>query len=163
IPTNYRGQVVVPKDGDPNSVVNGLYAIGECACVSVHGANRLGTNSLLDLVVFGRAAGNHIVANRFNERPHKPLPKDSGDATLARPAKVEAPGPGPRVQAVANAIRRSVQTHCGVFRTSLLLAEGVTQIFELAGRAEDVRIEDKSKVFNTARVEAMELANLVEV
>jgi succinate dehydrogenase / fumarate reductase flavoprotein subunit len=163
IPTNYRGQVVVPKDGNPNAVVNGLYAIGECACVSVHGANRLGTNSLLDLVVFGRAAGNHIVANRFNERTHKPLPKDAGDATLARLAKLESAGSGPKVQDVANNIRRSMQAHCGVFRTSELLAEGVRQIFDLATQAEDVRIEDKSKVFNTARVEAMELANLVEV
>ncbi len=163
IPTNYRGQVVVPRDGNPNAVVNGLYAIGECACVSVHGANRLGTNSLLDLVVFGRAAGNHIVENRFDERTHKPLPKDSGDAALARLAKLEAPGSGPKVQDVANDIRRSMQSHCGVFRTSELLSEGVTQIFELASQAEEVRIEDKSKVFNTARVEALELANLVEV
>lgn len=163
IPTNYRGQVVIPRDGNPAAVVNGLYAIGECACVSVHGANRLGTNSLLDLVVFGRAAGNHIVENRFKDRAHKPLPKDSGDAALARLAKLESPGSGAKVQDVANEIRRSMQSHCGVFRTSELLSEGVTQIFELAAQADEVRIEDKSKVFNTARVEAMELANLVEV
>ncbi|MFA7504638.1 MAG: succinate dehydrogenase flavoprotein subunit [Burkholderiaceae bacterium] len=163
IPTNYRGQVVVPRDGDPNAVVGGLYAIGECACVSVHGANRLGTNSLLDLVVFGRAAGNHIIASRLDEPAHKRLPDDSGDATLARLAKLENSQSGERVQDVANDIRRSMQTHCGVFRTSELLVEGVDQIFELAKRAEDIHIADKSKVFNTARVEAMELANLVEV
>src|SRR5690606_3680744 len=94
---------------------------------------------------------------------YKPLPKDSGDAALARLAKLEAPGSGPKVQHLANVIRRSMHSHCGVFRTSVLLSEGVTQIFELASQAEEVRIEDKSKVFNTARVEALELANLVEV
>jgi succinate dehydrogenase / fumarate reductase flavoprotein subunit len=79
IPTNIHGQVVVPKNGNPNEVVNGFYAIGECSCVSVHGANRLGTNSLLDLVVFGRAAGNHIVANAMKQKEHKPLPADAAD------------------------------------------------------------------------------------
>ncbi|MCO5119840.1 MAG: succinate dehydrogenase flavoprotein subunit [Burkholderiaceae bacterium] len=163
IPTNYRGQVVVPRDGDPGAVVGGLYAIGECACVSVHGANRLGTNSLLDLVVFGRAAGNHIVASRLSEPAHKRLPDDAGDATLARLARLEGSQSGERVQDVANDIRRSMQAHCGVFRTSELLSQGVEQIFELAKRAENIHMGDKSKVFNTARVEAMELANLVEV
>src|SRR5262247_1679519 len=83
IPTNYHGQVVAPKGGNPNTVVNGLYAIGECACVSVHGANRLGTNSLLDLVVFGRATGDHIVEFNLKNKTHKPLPKDAADKTLA--------------------------------------------------------------------------------
>ncbi|MCP5264517.1 MAG: succinate dehydrogenase flavoprotein subunit [Burkholderiaceae bacterium] len=162
IPTNFNGQVVVPKGDEPNSIVNGLYAIGECACVSVHGANRLGTNSLLDLVVFGRAAGNHIVTSRLNKGEHKPLPSDAGDATLARLAKLERDGDGENTQEVANEVRRTMQAHCGVFRTSELLVEGVKRIAELDERAAAVRINDRSKVFNTARVEALELANLME-
>ncbi|MEN9774237.1 MAG: hypothetical protein RL322_1307 [Pseudomonadota bacterium] len=162
IPTNYYGQVVVPRSGDPNAVVNGLYAIGECACVSVHGANRLGTNSLLDLVVFGRAAGNHIVSGNRKAASHKPLPADGGDATLARLARLEGSTSGENVQEVANDIRRTMQAHCGVFRTSDLLKQGVDRIMEIAGRCDDLHVQDKSKVFNTARVEALEVANLIE-
>ena len=162
IPTNYHGQVVAPKAGNPNTVVEGLYAIGECACVSVHGANRLGTNSLLDLVVFGRAAGNHIVGQNFKGQEHRPLPAEAGDATAARLAALDARDKGERVQDVANAIRKAMQTHCGVFRTGKLLDEGVAKIMELAERAKNVVIGDKSKVFNTARIEALELDNLVE-
>jgi len=163
IPTNYHGQVVVPKDGNPNTVVNGLYAIGECACVSVHGANRLGTNSLLDLVVFGRAAGNHIVGTELKRRSHKDLPGDAADFTLGRVDAMESRKQGERVQNVANDIRNSMQRHCGVFRTQTLLDEGVGQILELAERAKSVAFQDHSKVFNMARVEALELENLIEV
>ncbi len=154
----------MPKAGDPNTIVNGLYAIGECACVSVHGANRLGTNSLLDLLVFGRAAGNHIVASKLKDQPWKSLPADAAEATTraARRARELAPS-GERTQDVANDIRTNMQTHCGVFRTERLLAEGVTKIMELASAPNRVAITDKSKVFNTARIEALELANLVEV
>ena len=162
IPTNYHGQVVSPKGGNPNAVVEGLYAIGECACVSVHGANRLGTNSLLDLVVFGRAAGNHIVEAKFRDQGHRALPTQAGDASLGRLAELDGSSSGENTQDVANDIRRTMQAHCGVFRTSDLLAEGVTRIMELAKRAEHIHVKDKSKVFNTARVEALELANLVE-
>ena len=162
IPANIHGQVVSPKNGNPNAVVEGLYAIGECACVSVHGANRLGTNSLLDLLVFGRAAGNHIVEARFKDQGHRSLPSQAGDMTLSRLARLEGSKSGENTQDVANDIRRSMQTHCGVFRTSELLSEGVKQIFELADRAQAVHMGDKSKVFNTARVEALELDNLVE-
>jgi succinate dehydrogenase / fumarate reductase flavoprotein subunit len=162
IPTNYHGQVVVPKDGNPNTVVNGLYAIGECACVSVHGANRLGTNSLLDLVVFGRAAGNHIVEQGFQKQGHRTFPEIGGEPTLARLAALDARDKGERVQDVANAIRKAMQAHCGVFRTGTLLEEGVRKIDDLAERARHVAIADKSKVFNTARIEALELDNLVE-
>ena len=104
IPTNIHGQVVAPKDGDPNAVVNGLYAVGECSCVSVHGANRLGTNSLLDLLVFGRAAGNHIVESRARRSAHKPLPADAADCTLARLRGCEASTGGEYAQDVANDI-----------------------------------------------------------
>ena len=163
IPTNYHGQVVVPKDGNPNTVVRGLYAIGECACVSVHGANRLGSNSLLDLVVFGRAAGNHIVASNLKRQSHKPLPADAADLTLSRVSALESRKDGERVQHVANDIRNSMQHHCGVFRTQALLDEGVKQINALAERTKAVAIKDHSKVFNMARVEALELDNLIEV
>jgi succinate dehydrogenase / fumarate reductase flavoprotein subunit len=162
IPTNYHGQVVAPQDGNPNTVVNGLYAIGECACVSVHGANRLGTNSLLDLLVFGRAAGNHIVDQGFQKQGHRTFPADGGDGTLDRLAALGARDKGERVQDVANGIRKAMQAHCGVFRTAALLDEGVRKINELAERSRRVAIADKSKVFNTARIEALELENLVE-
>jgi succinate dehydrogenase / fumarate reductase flavoprotein subunit len=163
VPTNVHGQVVVPKDGNPNTIVNGLYAIGECACVSVHGANRLGTNSLLDLLVFGRAAGNHIVASKLKGKAWKPLPADAAETTAARLDALEAKTSGERTQDVANDIRTNMQAHCGVFRTQQLLSEGVTKIMDLAERAQNIAIKDKSKVFNTARIEALELANLVEV
>ena len=162
IPTNIHGQVVAPHGGNHNAVVEGLYAIGECACVSVHGANRLGTNSLLDLLVFGRAAGNHIVDAKFKDQGHRSLPAQAGDASLARLARLEGSRSGENTQQVADGIRKSMQAHCGVFRTGELLSEGVQQIMALADRAANVHMNDKSKVFNTARVEALELDNLVE-
>jgi succinate dehydrogenase / fumarate reductase flavoprotein subunit len=163
IPANYHGQVVVPKGANPSAVVNGLYAIGECACVSVHGANRLGTNSLLDLVVFGRAAGNHIVDTlKKAPRAHKDLPTDAGEATRARLAALDARTTGERTQDVANDIRKTMQSHCGVFRTGALLKQGVEKILQLDERRKQVAIGDKSKVFNTARIEALELDNLIE-
>ncbi|WP_211466160.1 succinate dehydrogenase flavoprotein subunit [Collimonas silvisoli] len=162
IPTNVYGQVVVPKNGIPNAVVNGLYAIGECACVSVHGANRLGTNSLLDLVVFGRAAGNHIVDSKLKERSNKALPADAADVALARLAKLEISTGSERVQDVAGDIRKTMQHYCGVFRTDELLQQGYKEIMVLDERRKHVSFKDKSKVFNTARVEALELDNLIE-
>jgi succinate dehydrogenase / fumarate reductase flavoprotein subunit len=162
IPTNVSGQVVAPKNGNPNSVVNGLYAIGECACVSVHGANRLGTNSLLDLVVFGRAAGNHIVSQKYGSQSHKSLPADAADLALSRVAKIDGSSKGEKVQDVAQSIRDAMQHYCGVFRTSDLLKEGVQKIMEIGERVKHVHVADKSKVFNTARVEALELDNLIE-
>ena len=163
IPTNTHGQVVAPAGSDPNSDVPGLYAIGECACVSVHGANRLGTNSLLDLLVFGRAAGNHIVEQALPRREHKPLPKDAADFTLARLARVDGATSGEQVAEVANSLRRAMQAHCGVIRNEQLLAEGVTKVMELEQRVQRIAIKDKSRTFNTARVEALELDNLIEV
>jgi len=162
IPTNIHGQVVAPKNGDPNAVVGGLYAIGECACVSVHGANRLGTNSLLDLVVFGRAAGNHVVASDLKAKSHKPMPADAADFALGRLAHVETSTGSERVQTVAGDIRAAMQQHCGVFRTDELLQAGYHKIMELDERCKHVSFKDKSKVFNTARVEALELDNLIE-
>ncbi len=163
IPANYHGQVVVPKNGNPEEVVGGLYAIGECSCTSVHGANRLGTNSLLDLLVFGRAAGDHIIASKFRERSHKPMPADAGDAALARLARLEGSTSGEKTQEVAATIRRTIQSHCGVFRTTALLEEGVQQVAEIARQVDSLHLADKSRVFNTARVEALEMHNLIEV
>ena len=163
IPTNVYGQVVAPKvPGGASEIVNGMYAIGECACVSVHGANRLGTNSLLDLIVFGRAAGNHIVNSNLKARSHKELPADGTDLTMARVDKLMTSTSGENVRVVADSIRKGMQYHCGVFRTTQLMNEGVTKIVDLAAQADHIHLKDKSKVFNTALVEALELANLQE-
>ena len=162
IPTNIHGQVVVPKNGNPNTVVNGLYAVGECSCVSVHGANRLGTNSLLDLLVFGRAAGNHIVDAGLKAKSHKPLPQDAADATLARLAKYEKSSSGEYAQDVANDLRKAMQQHAGVFRTQASMDEGVVKVKAIAERVKGIHLADKSKVFNTARIEALEVENLME-
>src|SRR6478609_3220723 len=157
IPTNVHGQVVIPRNGKHNDIINGLYAVGECSCVSVHGANRLGTNSLLDLVVFGRAAGNHIVDFNLKTKNHKPLPKDAADKTLARLARLDSATNGEYSQDVANDIRAVMQKHAGVFRTQASMDEGVQKIMEVAQRVGSIGLKDKSKVFNTARVEALEV------
>jgi len=162
IPTNVHGQVVAPRDGDPNVVVGGFYAIGECACVSVHGANRLGTNSLLDLLVFGRAAGDHIVEQRLQRLDHKPLPRDAGDETRSRLARIDGAQSGEQVADVAQQLRKTMQAHCGVFRNQELLSAGVRKVMELEQRAGRTAIKDRSRTFNTARVEALELDNLIE-
>ena len=162
IPTNVHGQVVVPDNGNPNSIVSGLYAVGECACVSVHGANRLGTNSLLDLLVFGRAAGNHIVEFNQKNKAHKALPADAADRTLARLARLDGTTGGEYAQDVAGDIRNSMQRHAGVFRTQAMLDAGVSEIAAIAERVKGIALADKSKVFNTARVEALEVQNLIE-
>ncbi|WP_372828664.1 succinate dehydrogenase flavoprotein subunit [Polaromonas sp.] len=161
IPTNIHGQVVTQNADNKSEVVNGLYAVGECSCVSVHGANRLGTNSLLDLLVFGRAAGNHIV--EFNKTTtHKPLPADAADATLARIARLDNATGGEYAQDVANDIRAAMQQHAGVFRTQAMMDEGVTKIAALRDRVNSIGLKDKSKIFNTARIEALEVENLIE-
>ena len=162
IPTNIHGQVVIPKDGEPNTVVNGLYAVGECSCVSVHGANRLGTNSLLDLLVFGRAAGNHIVDSGLKGKTHKPLPQDAGANSVARLARLDASSSGEYAQDVANDLRAAMQQHAGVFRTQATLNEGVAKIAAIGERVKNINLKDKSKVFNTARIEALEVENLIE-
>jgi succinate dehydrogenase / fumarate reductase flavoprotein subunit len=163
IPTNYMGQVVAPEGASKEAIVPGLFAAGECSCVSVHGANRLGTNSLLDLLVFGKSSGEQMSKDiHAQPRPHRNLPKDAGEATRARLARLDAANSGERVADVLNDLRRAMQAHCGVFRFPEDLIEGVKKVRNIAERAERVFIGDKSKVFNTARVEAMELENLVE-
>jgi succinate dehydrogenase / fumarate reductase flavoprotein subunit len=162
VPTNLDGQVVEPVNGS-EKVVNGLYAVGECACVSVHGANRLGSNSLLDLVVFGKVAGDKMAQAIALNQAHKPLPVDATDKTLERINRLNAQKDGENVAEVGAAMRKTMQTNCGVFRFPDLLQDGVTRINEIAERVQRIEIKDKSQVFNTARIEALELDNLIEV
>ena len=162
IPTNINGQVVEHIDGQDRPI-RGLYAVGECSCVSVHGANRLGTNTLLDLLVFGKAAGDHIIANVNPKQEHKPLPADAADATLARLARLDNCKDGEYCQDIANDMRSIMQTHAGVFRSQESMNEGVKKIASLRERIGNIGLKDNSKVFNMARVEALEVENLMEV
>ena len=163
IPTNYHGQVVVPQKGGAEVAVPGFYAVGECACVSVHGANRLGTNSLLDLLVFGKAAGERVIRDlKEDGTRQRALPKDAGERSRARLARLDGQKDGERVAEVGAELRRVMQMHCGVFRFPDLLTAGVQKLREVAARAARSEIRDKSRTFNTARVEALELDNLVE-
>ena len=163
IPTNRFGQVVVPTDHAGEEPVMGLYAAGECACVSVHGANRLGGNSLLDIVVFGRAAGNHIIEYLKSNRYHKPICESSVEAAMQRLTRWDDTSEGESVDALRAELQKEMEDHCGVFRTEELLKEGVTKIQAIKDRMQNVRLKDHSKIFNTARVEALELENLVEI
>ncbi|EYC51823.1 fumarate reductase [Hylemonella gracilis str. Niagara R] len=162
IPTNINGQVVVQQNGNDREVVNGLYAVGECSCVSVHGANRLGTNSLLDLLVFGKSAGNHIVEFASRTKSHKELPKDAADKSLARLNRLDSDPKGEYSQTVANDIRAAMQQHAGVFRTQASMDEGVRKINAIRERVGGIGLKDTSKVFNMARIEALEVENLIE-
>ncbi|MDQ7958105.1 MAG: succinate dehydrogenase flavoprotein subunit [Pseudomonadota bacterium] len=163
IPTNINGQVVVQNGDVNNQVVSGLYAVGECSCVSVHGANRLGTNSLLDLLVFGKSAGKHIVEFVKGSGEHKPLPKDGADRSLARLNQLQDSTGGEYAQEIANDIRSTMQQHAGVFRTQASMDEGVGKIDAIRDRVGAVALADKSLVWNTARMEALEVDNLIEV
>ena len=164
IPTNYHGQVVVPGKRSQNEVVPGFYAAGECACASVHGANRLGTNSLLDLLVFGKSAGETAVEDlKKNPKSHKDLPTDAFDRTMARLNRLNTQKTGANVHESRLAMQRTMQKHAGVFRFDNLLKEGVQRILEVQKDVQQTEIADKSKVFNTARIEALELDNLIEV
>ncbi|MFT4267084.1 MAG: succinate dehydrogenase flavoprotein subunit [Xenophilus sp.] len=163
IPTNVHGQVVVQHGDVNNQVVNGLYAVGECSCVSVHGANRLGTNSLLDLLVFGKSAGRQIVEYVKNSGEHKPVPADGADRTLARLNQLQAATGGEYAQVIANDIRSTMQQHAGVFRTQASMDEGVAKVNAIRERVGGVTLQDKSLVWNTARMEALEVDNLIEV
>jgi len=163
IPTNYRGEVVAASGGDPEAVVPGFYAAGECACASVHGANRLGTNSLTDLLVFGKASGDTMIRFLKENPTRKDLPDDAGDGTLERLSRLDTQQNGESVFEVGAELRRTMQLHCGVFRFPDLLEEGVRKIREVQQRVLRTSIGDKSRTFNTARVEALELENLIEV
>lgn len=161
IPTNFRTQVVNPTARDPNAVVPGLMAIGEAACVSVHGANRLGSNSLLDLVVFGRAAAITAAETVARGAPHRPLQSDTGDRALARLDHYRHADGGTRTSELRLNMQKTMQNHAAVFRTGETLAEGVTGIDAcFAGKA-DLKVTDRSLVFNTDLVETLELDNLL--
>ncbi len=161
IPTNYWGEVVTVRDGDPDSVVPGLYAVGEAACVSVHGANRLGSNSLIDLVVFGRAAGQRVAQNVKPMQAPPSVPRDAADAALARlDAFRHAKGGSPTAQ-VRLAMQKTMQANCGVFRTEEILAEGTAKIDAVYQQMADIGISDRSLVFNTDLVETLELDNMI--
>jgi succinate dehydrogenase / fumarate reductase flavoprotein subunit len=161
IPTNINGQVV-QWTGTENKPIKGLYASGECSCVSVHGANRLGTNSLLDLIVFGKAAGNHIIANTKPGAQHQPLPAGAADLTQSRLARLDAQTQGEYCQDVAHDLRNVMQAHAGVFRSQESMDEGVKKIAEIRERVGRIELKDNSKIFNTARIEALEVENLIE-
>ncbi|MHB1248139.1 MAG: succinate dehydrogenase flavoprotein subunit, partial [Polaromonas sp.] len=162
IPSSITGQVVAPENG-AQKIVNGLYAVGECSCVSVHGANRLGCNSLLDIVVFGRAAGHHIIKFNSKNKEHKPLPADAADLSLERLNRLDKATTGEYAQKVADDIRATMQRHAGVFRTQASMDEGVGKIARLRERVGGITLADKSKIFNTARIEALEVENMIEV
>jgi succinate dehydrogenase / fumarate reductase flavoprotein subunit len=161
IPTNYKGQVIADSSGKP---VTGFYAAGECACASVHGANRLGTNSLLDLLVFGKSSGDTVIEDMISmPKELKALPAGYADKTLARLSRLENQTNGTSVNDTRLAMQRTMQNHCGVFRFKDKLEEGVQKILEIEQQVAKTEIKDKSKVWNTARVEALELDNLIEV
>ncbi|HRH80346.1 MAG TPA: succinate dehydrogenase flavoprotein subunit [Thiobacillaceae bacterium] len=163
IPTNMHGQVVAPVGTGPEEGVPGLYAVGECACVSVHGANRLGGNSLLDLVVFGRAAGEHMI-DYLRDNPYpRPLPQAHVDRALARLARWDRTGDGERVADLRGDMQRVMQEHCGVYRRADLLAAGMDKLKAVEARLPDAVLSDRSKMFNTARLEALELENLLPI
>ncbi len=167
IPTNRYGQVVVPVGTGSEEVIPGLYAAGECACASVHGANRLGGNSLLDIVVFGRAAGNHII-DYLKENPHhKALPEDCADSILKRLERWEKPTDSSEksytIPELKAELQQVMEENCGVFRTEEVLEKGVIAVKEIKAKLKKAKMSDYSNVFNTARIEALELENLVEI
>jgi succinate dehydrogenase / fumarate reductase flavoprotein subunit len=161
IPTNYHGEVVNLRDGNPDAVVPGLFAVGEAACVSVHGANRLGSNSLIDLVVFGRATGLRLKETLKPNTPHNPLPKGSEDMALGRLDTFRnAKGSSPTAQ-IRIEMQRTMQKHCAVFRDNALLSEGQQKITATYQRLQDVHVTDRSLIWNTDLVETLELDNLL--
>jgi len=161
VPTNYHGEVVQPTKDNPDAVVPGLMAIGEAACVSVHGANRLGTNSLLDLVVFGRAAAHRAAEIVKPNTPHKRLPDSAGEEAVARLDKIRNASGKTKPAEIRLAMQKTMQANCAVFRTTDVLNEGVTKIHEIADKMADLSVTDRSMIWNTDLVEALELDNLL--
>jgi succinate dehydrogenase / fumarate reductase flavoprotein subunit len=163
IPTNLHGQVVIPVRYGPEEAVPGLYAAGECACVSVHGANRLGGNSLLDLLVFGRAAGEHMLEYLRDNPYPRPMPKSGPEPALARLARWERVSGDERIAQIRADMQRILQTHCAVYRRQETLQAGLARLTEVEQRMAHACLEDRSRVFNTARIEALELENLLVI
>jgi succinate dehydrogenase / fumarate reductase flavoprotein subunit len=163
IPTSYDGRVVTLGADGGNVVAPGFYAAGECACASVHGANRLGTNSLLDLLVFGKSAGDSAVEDLKDGKAHRDLPADAADRIRARIDALDKRRGGVSVYEARQAISRTMQDHAGVFRFADLLKKGAARILEVEKMVQNLEIKDKSQTWNTARVEALETENLIEV
>ncbi|MCK5395379.1 MAG: succinate dehydrogenase flavoprotein subunit [Gammaproteobacteria bacterium] len=165
IPTNRYGQVVVPVKDTPEEPVQGLYAAGECACVSVHGGNRLGGNSLLDILVFGRAAANHIIDYLKENKYHRVIDEDIVNKVVEKVKRFErsndTSASKETVAGLRGELKQVMEDHCGVFRQKDILQEGVEKVEQLVKRMVNVKIEDSSHTFNTARVEAFELENLM--
>ncbi len=161
IPTNRYGQVVMPTEQSAEESIPGLFGVGDCACVSVHGAIRLGGFWLLDFVVFGRAAGNHIIDYLKENRTHRPMNENSVKAALARLERWDKKGEGEKIDVLRQELQRVMEDYCSVFRTEEILADGVKKVKELIARLDNARLRDHSKVFNTARIEAFELENLM--
>ena len=161
IPTNYRGEVVTLKDDDPDAVVPGLMAIGEAACVSVHGANRLGSNSLLDIVVFGRAAAIRAAEIVEKGKPHAPLSDDSTEAALAHFDKIRNADGGTPTATIRDRMQRAMQQHAAVFRTGESMQEGIEKMNDIVASFQDVGVSDRTLVWNTDLVETLELENLL--
>ena len=161
VPTNYHGEVVRPTKDNPDAVVPGLMAIGEAACVSVHGANRLGTNSLLDLVVFGRAAAHRAAEIIKPNTAHKRLADNAGEEAIARLDRIRNASGKTKPAEIRLAMQKTMQNNCAVFRTTEVLNEGVTKIHEIADKMADLSVTDRSMVWNTDLVEALELDNLL--
>lgn len=161
IPTNYQGEVVTLKDGDPDSVVPGLMAIGEAACVSVHGANRLGSNSLLDIVVFGRAAAIRAAEIVKPGQPHKPLGDKASEYSLDHLDRVRHAKGGTGTADIRDDMQRTMQKHAAVFRTGDSLDEGVKKMRGICDQFDDVRVDDQNLIWNTDLIETLELENLL--
>jgi succinate dehydrogenase / fumarate reductase flavoprotein subunit len=161
IPTNYHGEAVTLKDGEPDTVVPGLMAIGEAACVSVHGANRLGSNSLLDLVVFGRAAANRCAEIVNPDEPPRPLPQDSAGRALDRLDRLRNADGGTTTAELRGEMQRTMQNNCAVFRIGEVLAEGVEAMEQVWSRRQDLKVTDRSMIWNSDLVETLELDNLL--
>jgi succinate dehydrogenase / fumarate reductase, flavoprotein subunit len=163
IPTNRHAEVVAPFKKGPEEAVPGLYAAGECACVSVHGANRLGGNSLLDILVFGRTAAESMLGYLRTNPPHRPLDAASLQRAEARLQRWEKTGQGATTDELGSDLKRVMENHCGVFRTAEVMRQGVEALHEIRARMQSVRLTDHSRIFNTARIEALELENLVDI
>jgi succinate dehydrogenase / fumarate reductase flavoprotein subunit len=162
IPTNYRGEVIRPTDSDPDAVIPGLMAVGEAACVSVHGANRLGCNSLLDIVVFGRAAAHRAVEVVRPGTAHPPLPGGTGDEAITRLDRIRHSKGGRKTAEIRTEMQRTMQNNCAVFRTAEVLRDGVDKIDRVAKSFADIGISDRSMIWNSDLMEALELQNLME-
>ncbi|WP_129647176.1 succinate dehydrogenase flavoprotein subunit [Peristeroidobacter agariperforans] len=161
IPANYHGEVVTLKNGNPDSVVPGLMAVGEAACVSVHGANRLGSNSLLDLVVFGREAARHAAEIVKPNTRHRPLPKDAGDLAVSRIDKFRNAKGSLKTADIRMNMQRTMQNHAAVFRTAESLKEGMEKMQQVFQSFDEVNVSDRGMVWNTDLIETLELDNLL--